>query len=180
VGTVLQDDPLLNVRYVDTPRQPHRLVVDPRLMADPDARFFREPKAMVATTADLDNPIHREGIDRLAARGVELISVASQSGRPGDRLALHDLLRQLAERGMNEIHLEAGPALVGGFWSEGVIDEWLVYMAPVFLGQGMPPVSGMPELGSVEAAPRWRLIGQDPVGDGLRIRLVKPHPVVPQ
>ena len=180
VGTVLQDDPLLNVRYVDTPRQPHRLVVDPRLMADPDARFFREPKAMVATSDDLDNPIHREGIDRLAARGVELISVASQSGRPGDRLALHDLLRQLADRGMNEIHLEAGPALVGGFWSEGVIDEWLVYMAPVFLGQGMPPVSGMPELGSVEAAPRWRLIGQDPVGDGLRIRLVKPHPVAPQ
>ncbi|MGA1028961.1 MAG: bifunctional diaminohydroxyphosphoribosylaminopyrimidine deaminase/5-amino-6-(5-phosphoribosylamino)uracil reductase RibD, partial [Burkholderiaceae bacterium] len=159
VGTVLQDDPLLNVRYVDTPRQPHRLVVDPRLMADPDARFFREPHAMVATTADLNNPIHREGIDRLAARGVEIISVVSQSGRPGDRLALHDLLRQLADRGMNEIHLEAGPALVGGFWSEGLIDEWLVYMAPLFLGQGMPPVSGMPELGSVEAALRWRLVG---------------------
>jgi diaminohydroxyphosphoribosylaminopyrimidine deaminase/5-amino-6-(5-phosphoribosylamino)uracil reductase len=174
IGTVLQDDPLLNVRYVDTSRQPHRLVVDPRLMADPDARFFREPNAMVATTADLDHPIHREGIDRLAARGVTVLSVASQSGKPGDRLALHDLLRQLADLGMNEIHLEAGPALVGGFWSEGLIDEWLVYLAPIFLGQGMPPVSGLPELGSVEAARRWRLIGQDAVGDGLRIRLSKP------
>jgi diaminohydroxyphosphoribosylaminopyrimidine deaminase/5-amino-6-(5-phosphoribosylamino)uracil reductase len=178
VGTVLQDDPLLNVRYVDTPRQPLRLVVDPRLMADPDARFFREPNALVATTADLDNPIHREGIDRLAARGVELISVDSQSGRPGDRLALHDLLKQLAERGINEIHLEAGPVLVGGFWSEGLIDEWLVYMAPVFLGQGRPPVHGMAELGSVEAALRWRLIGQDAVGDGLRVRLIKPDQVI--
>jgi diaminohydroxyphosphoribosylaminopyrimidine deaminase/5-amino-6-(5-phosphoribosylamino)uracil reductase len=178
IGTVLQDDPLLNVRYVDTSRQPHRLVVDPRLMADPDARFFREPNAMVATTADLDHPIHREGIDRLAARGVTVLSVASQSGKPGDRLALHDLLRQLADLGMNEIHLEAGPALVGGFWSEGLIDEWLVYLAPIFLGQGMPLVSGLPELGSVEAARRWRLIGQDAVGDGLRIRLSRPEPAL--
>ncbi len=178
IGTVLQDDPLLNVRYVDTSRQPHRLVVDPRLMADPDARFFREPNAMVATTADLDHPIHREGIDRLAARGVTVLSVASQSGKPGDRLALHDLLRQLADLGVNEIHLEAGPALVGGFWSEGLIDEWLVYLAPIFLGQGMPPVSGLPELGSVEAARRWRLIGQDAVGDGLRIRLSRPEPAL--
>jgi diaminohydroxyphosphoribosylaminopyrimidine deaminase/5-amino-6-(5-phosphoribosylamino)uracil reductase len=178
IGTVLQDDPLLNVRYVDTSRQPHRLVVDPRLMADPDARFFREPNAIVATTADLDHPIYREGIDRLAARGVTVLSVASQSGKPGDRLALHDLLRQLADLGMNEIHLEAGPALVGGFWSEGLIDEWLVYLAPIFLGQGMPPVSGLPELGSVEAARRWRLIGQDAVGDGLRIRLCRPEPAL--
>jgi diaminohydroxyphosphoribosylaminopyrimidine deaminase/5-amino-6-(5-phosphoribosylamino)uracil reductase len=178
VGTVLQDDPLLNVRYVDTLRQPYRLVVDPRLMADPDARFFREPNAMVATTADLDHPIHREGMDRLAARGVTILSVASQSGKPGDRLALHDLLRQLADLGMNEVHLEAGPALVGGFWSESLIDEWLVYLAPIFLGQGMPPVSGLPELGSVEAAHRWQLIGQEAVGDGLRIRLTKPEPVL--
>lgn len=178
IGTVLQDDPLLNVRYVDTSRQPHRLVVDPRLMADPDARFFREPNAIVATTADLDHPIYREGIDRLAARGVTVLSVASQSGKPGDRLALHDLLRQLADLGVNEIHLEAGPALVGGFWSEGLIDEWLVYLAPIFLGQGMPPVSGLPELGSVEAARRWRLIGQDAVGDGLRIRLCRPEPAL--
>lgn len=176
LGTFVRDQPLLTVRAVETSRQPTRLLLDPWLRADPDAPFFAQSGACVA---------HWEGLplaamasaERLCARGVELLPVPADLQTPdGRRLDLRQLLSALGARGMNELLLEAGPGLTSAFARADLIDEWLVYWAPVFLGPGVGPLDG--SLGPYSRpadAPRWRLLESVPLGQGLRIRLGRPQ-----
>ena len=181
IGTFLKDRPLLTVREVMTSRQPLRVVIDARLQAEADMPFFHDPApALVVCTIDPDGPEHRQRADHLRRLGVEVIRLPSACGEPGRPLALTALVDLLTERGMNELHLEAGSRMTGAFLQAGLLDEWLIYQAPIFLGAGMPmaePLTALlgrqDSLVEPSQAPRWRRLDAVPIGDSLRFRLLR-------
>jgi diaminohydroxyphosphoribosylaminopyrimidine deaminase/5-amino-6-(5-phosphoribosylamino)uracil reductase len=139
IGTVLADDPALDVRLVETARQPMRCVVDARLDTPPTARLFESPSPVLLFTASTDAGRRAA----LAARGAELIDVPLQDGR----LDLDAVLDALAARHINEVHVEAGARLNGALLRTGRVDELLAYLAPTLLGEGR----GMASLGTLES-----------------------------
>lgn len=181
IGTFLKDRPLLTVREVMTSRQPLRVVIDARLQAEADMPFFHDPApALVVCTIDPDGPEHRPRADHLRSLGVEVIRLPSACGEPGRPMALTALADLLTERGMNELHLEAGSRMTGAFLQAGLLDEWLIYQAPIFLGAGMPmaePLTALlgrqDPLVEPSQAPRWRRLDAAPIGDSLRFRLLR-------
>ncbi|WP_374337133.1 bifunctional diaminohydroxyphosphoribosylaminopyrimidine deaminase/5-amino-6-(5-phosphoribosylamino)uracil reductase RibD [Methyloversatilis sp.] len=131
IGTVIEDDPSLTVREVDTPRQPLRIVVDARLQLTPQARLFadigRSP-VLVACTSD-DTPKAQV----LRDAGAELLVLPNELGK----VDLPALFEVLGKRGLNEVHVESGHKLNGSLLRERCVDELLMYLAPSVLGQGM-------------------------------------------
>ncbi len=162
VGTVLDDNPRLDVRLVATARQPLRVVVDSRLAIPPAARILDAPGAVLVYAAG-------PAADRAAALracGVEIALLPDAGGKVDLRAMLHDL----ADRGINELHVEAGAKLNGSFVREGLVDEWLVYMAPKLLGSGR----GLAAFGPLQAladAVALRFHAIDRIGDDLRLLL---------
>jgi diaminohydroxyphosphoribosylaminopyrimidine deaminase/5-amino-6-(5-phosphoribosylamino)uracil reductase len=171
IGTVRQDDPEMNVRAVETSRQPFRILVDTRFEVDPRAKMLADGHALVAVAVDLDQPHLKEKARQLRDRGIEVLAFPPEEG--GRKLDLGMLVKALGARQFNEIHIEAGARLSGAFMRQSLVDEWLVYLAPVFLGQGMPLAEGVGPWSSVEDAPRWRWHETQLVGDALRVRLLK-------
>lgn len=88
---------------------------------------------------------------------------------PG-RADLPALLQELGSQGINELHVEAGPTLSGAFIDAGLVDELLIYQAPMLIGEGRPLASLAP-LADLADARRWRLIEATPIGQDLRLRL---------
>jgi len=181
IGTFLKDRPLLTVREVMTSRQPLRVVIDARLQSDPDMPFFHDPApAMVVCTLDPDQPEVRSRTEQLRGMGVEVLQLPSACGQPGRPMALSALVDLLTERGMNELHLEAGSRMTGAFLQAGLLDEWLIYQAPIFLGSGMPMaepwaalLGRQDPLAEPSQATRWHRLDAISVGDSLRFRLLR-------
>ena len=157
VGTVLRDDPALTVREVATPRQPLRVVVDRDADTPVDARVFADGNALVVTAGSRN--------DRWPA-GVETLALPNAEGR----VDLVALLRELARRGVNEVHVEAGAKLNGALITGGLVDELVVYLAPAVIGD---PARGMFEcaasLDSLAARVNLDWISVDRFGSDLRI-----------
>jgi diaminohydroxyphosphoribosylaminopyrimidine deaminase/5-amino-6-(5-phosphoribosylamino)uracil reductase len=137
IGTVLADDPSLDVRLVETTKQPLRCVVDARLDTPPAARLFDSPAPVILFTASPDT-VRRAA---LQARGAEIVDVPRQGGR----LDLDAVLAALATRHVNEVHVEAGARLNGALLRTGRVDELLLYVAPTLLGTGR----GMADIGTL-------------------------------
>jgi diaminohydroxyphosphoribosylaminopyrimidine deaminase / 5-amino-6-(5-phosphoribosylamino)uracil reductase len=162
VGTVIDDDPRLDVRLVETARQPLRVIVDSRLDTPAGARILAAPgQALVYGAAPAP-----ERAAALRAGGAEIALVPNASGKVDLRAMLHDLGR----RGINELHVEAGAKLNGSFVRERLIDEWLVYMAPRLLGSGRDLAAFGP-LASLADSVDLRWHGIERIGDDLRLRL---------
>lgn len=137
IGTVLEDDPRLDVRLAETARQPLRIVVDSRLELPLDARIIAPPGGLLVATAS-DPRATAAKRSALARLGVTVIDCPgpARSGT-GPKVDLPGLLRELALRGVNELHVEAGHKLNGSLLREGLVDELLLYLAPRLLGPGM-------------------------------------------
>lgn len=160
IGTVREDDPRLDVRLVETPRQPLRVIVDSRLETPPAARIL-QPPGQVLIYAAQDSP---ERAAALRATGAEIVLLPDAGGK----VDLAALMRDLGARGINELHVEAGHKLNGSLLRAGLVDEFLVYLAPKLLGQGREMAAFGP-LESLDQAPqlRWREV--TPVGEDLRL-----------
>ena len=128
IGTVLADDPSLDVRLVETARQPMRCVVDARLDTPPAARLFESPSPVLLFTASKD-AARRAALE---ARGATIVDVPARDGR----VDLAAVLADLAARHVNELHVEAGARLNGALLAGGHVDELLLYLAPTLLGAG--------------------------------------------
>lgn len=128
IGTVLEDDPRLDVRLVETSRQPHLVVVDSRLETPLDAQLFVPGRQLFIYTAITD-AARRAALE---ARGATVLPCAGPDGK----VNLAAMLRDLAAREVNELHVEAGHKLNGSLLREGLVDEFLVYLAPKLLGAG--------------------------------------------
>ncbi len=164
IGTVLADDPRLDVRLVPTPKQPLRVVLDSHWRMPPRARLLAPPGAVLVVGC---GPAGASG-DALRQAGAELLELPATAG--GVDLAL--LLRQLAARGVNELHVEAGARLSGALLAGGWVDEWLLYLAPKLLGEGRPLAELPPGWGEHALAqpPGWRFIDTALLGADLRLR----------
>ena len=157
IGTVRQDDPQLTVRGVATPRQPRRIVVDRHAETPPGAKVLAGDGALIVT-AGARNPLWPSGVEVLALPD------------PDRRVDLAALMRALGERGVNELHVEAGGRLNGALLAAGVVDELLLYLAPCLLGD---PGRGIAEFrnGLARLSERVALAIHDVarVGDDLRV-----------
>ena len=165
VGTVIEDDPQLDVRLVPTPRQPLRVVVDSRLEAPLSARLFQTPESVLVYAA-------APAAERLAEytqRGIEVAMLPNAQGK----VDLAAMLTDLAARGINELHVEAGHKLNGSSVREGLVDEYLLYLAPKLLGAGRDLAAFGP-LSSLADAVALQFHQIDRVGDDLRV-LARPQ-----
>ncbi len=171
IGTVLEDDPLLNVRGVDTPRQPHLVVVDSRLDMPLSAKLLdtqgagEQSRQIWIYTATSEHTDQRAA---LIARGVQVIDMPG----PGGKVDLTAMLRDLARREINELHVEAGHKLNGSFIREGLVDEYLVYLAPQLLGPGQG-MANLPALTALSDSVQLAFHAVDRIGQDLRLLLRK-------
>ena len=166
IGTVLEDDPMLDVRLVDTPRQPHLVIVDSRLETPLTARLFGPPAQGLARKIFIycaaADPQKQAALEALGA------TVACLPG-PQGKVDLAAMLRDLGQREVNELHLEAGHKLNGSFIREGLVDELLLYLAPLLLGTGGHGMAGFGPLQTLEDGTKLAFHAIDPVGEDLRI-----------
>ncbi|WP_167752884.1 bifunctional diaminohydroxyphosphoribosylaminopyrimidine deaminase/5-amino-6-(5-phosphoribosylamino)uracil reductase RibD [Pusillimonas caeni] len=163
-GTVLADDPLLNVREVHTPRQPVKAVIDTGLQVPENARLFDGSPAWVFTASD--DPVKAQ---RLADRNVQVVRMPLDN----DRVHLPSVMRWLGEHDVNEVHVEAGSVLSGALLQAGCVDQLLVYLAPMLLGAGRP-MAELPVLQELEQALRFEF--HDLAGLGADVRLLARKP----
>ena len=166
IGTVLEDNPRLDVRGLDTPRQPHLIVVDSRMQTPLDAHLFIAPRRIFIYTAVQDDA----RMAALESRGATVIHCPGQAPNQG-KVDLAAMLRDLARREINEVHVEAGHKLNGSLIREGLVDELLMYLAPKLLGEGRDLASFGP-LASLSDAVALSFSGTQMVGNDLRIEAV--------
>lgn len=165
IGTVLQDNPRLDARLPDVSRQPHLVVVDSDLNTPLSARLF-DP---CAKGLHRQIWIYHAVLDckkqaALQARGAQLIHAPGLNGK----VDLKAMLRDLAQREVNEVHVEAGHKLNGSLMREGLVDELLLYQAPLLLGEGAS-ISSFGPLQRLQDGIGLHFISVDLVGGDLRV-----------
>ena len=128
IGTVLADNPRLDVRGVNSDRQPRLVVLDSQLRTPTDAAIFQAQREVLIYTASSDMVRSQA----LQAAGASVICMAG----PDQRVDLRSMLTDLAKREINELHVEAGQGLNAALLQASLVDELLVYLAPCVLGQG--------------------------------------------
>ena len=154
IGTVKADDPRLTVREVETTRQPLRVVVDSRLEISDDARILEGGNVLVFS-----------GTKGKSLNRAENIVLPNPQGK----VDLPKMLAELARRGVNELHVEAGFRLNGSLTREGCVDEFLVYLNPSFLGDAAQGMLDLPALASLENRIKLRILSLERLGEDLRI-----------
>ncbi len=160
IGTVLADDPQLNVREIETSRQPLRVVLDSRLRMPPDARLLQQHGVLIYTvTPDAQKTA------ALEQAGATVCVLPDGRGQVDLSAMLHDL----AQRGCNEVLVEAGSILNGALLQTGLVDELLLYVAPQLLGDAARGIAQLGVLTSLDQ--RVNLDWQDmrQVGKDLRL-----------
>ncbi|MGC2458745.1 MAG: bifunctional diaminohydroxyphosphoribosylaminopyrimidine deaminase/5-amino-6-(5-phosphoribosylamino)uracil reductase RibD [Gallionellaceae bacterium] len=181
IGTVLADDPQLNVRDIETARQPLRVVVDSYLRMSPAARILGEGPLPAPSRGgaggggenDADRP---SVLVYTATQDAKKIAALEQAGAritllpdAKGRVDLNAALRDLAVNGCNEVLVEAGSALNGELLQTGLVDELVLYLAPQLLGDAARGLARLGELTSLDQ--RINLEWQDVrhVGKDMRI-----------
>jgi diaminohydroxyphosphoribosylaminopyrimidine deaminase/5-amino-6-(5-phosphoribosylamino)uracil reductase len=161
IGTVLADDPSLNVREVETARQPLRVVVDSGLRMPPTAKMLLGEDVLVVTASG-----DQVKAERLREAGAEVLMLPPLEGR----VDLVRMLDELGKRGVNEITVEAGRGLNGALVRQGLVDEFVIYFAPLLLGDRARGMFDLPELVEMGARRELRIADVAMVGRDVRIR----------
>ena len=161
IGTVLADNPRLDVRLIKASRQPHVVIVDSKLETPLNAHILGAGRARFIYAA-AKNDAKKTALEALGA------TVVYMPGEDG-KVDLSAMLRDLAQREVNELHVEAGYKLNGSFIRAGLVDEFLVYLAPKLLGNGQGMANFGP-LQSLSDAAQLQFMSTKMVGSDLRIR----------
>lgn len=161
VGTVLEDDPRLDVRLVETARQPLRVIVDSRLETPLTARVLQPPGEVLVYCAARD-PSRGAALE---AGGAAISIQAAATGK----VDLPAMLDDMARRGINEVHAEAGHKLNGSLVREGLVDEFLIYLAPMLIGAGREMAFFGP-LERLDQAPRFDWVEMQRIGEDICLR----------
>ena len=138
-GTVSADDCSLTLSPVKPPRLRRLGKSDGGANAESCYRHQRQYPASANVVAGVTPTtlFTREGVSLDASMSDNVCQVPIPSSAAG--LDLREVLLKLGEQGANEILVEAGPTLVGALEQENLIDQWLIYMAPVMLGSDARP-----------------------------------------
>ena len=167
IGTVLADDPRLTVREIATPRQPLRVVVDARLQTPPAANIVQGGNTLVACLAGAG----AGRMEALRAAGAEVREFPERDGH----VALDALLAELARRGVNEVTVEAGARLNGALLQAGLVDEIVLYLAPILLGDKARGLFDLPELTAMADKRPLRITDVSRIGEDYRL-IARPAP----
>jgi diaminohydroxyphosphoribosylaminopyrimidine deaminase/5-amino-6-(5-phosphoribosylamino)uracil reductase len=158
IGTVLADDPQLNVREIETGRQPLRVLVDSELRTPLNARIHAGGLLIYTASEDANKRA------ALRSRGAEVVMLAAEG-----QVNLPAVMSDLAQRGINEVLVEAGRTLNGALLKAGVVDELVLYFAPQLLGDAARGLADLGELTQLQqrVALQWQDVRH--VGSDLRI-----------
>jgi len=173
IGTVLSDNPSMNVRLENITRQPLRVIVDSNLQTPVDCKMLgaetmQASPVIIAYATDAGNKA-----SALRATGAELLHLPDADGR----VDLKVLLSNLAGRGINEVLLEAGQGLNGAFLHANLIDEFIFYYAPKLMGADAKGMFAIPELTEMQQAIDLQILDVRQIGQDIRLRAkpVKPN-----
>jgi diaminohydroxyphosphoribosylaminopyrimidine deaminase/5-amino-6-(5-phosphoribosylamino)uracil reductase len=163
IGTLLADDPSLNVRLTAASRQPLRVILDSALRTPPTAKTLHLPGAVLIFTG-VSNPVQHQ---LLQAAGAEIVVAPTV----GNRLDLSVILSELAHRECNELHVECGPTLAGAWLQAGLVDELILYLAPLLLGDKARPLFALPALAHLQDRYELNILDLRAVGTDWRLTL---------
>jgi diaminohydroxyphosphoribosylaminopyrimidine deaminase/5-amino-6-(5-phosphoribosylamino)uracil reductase len=165
-GTLRKDNPRMDVRLVDTERQPHVVVVDSQLQTPASAAIFTGNRHVLIYTTQTGG----FQAEALQARGATLIAMpqVDAQGQATGKVNLAEMMRDLAKREINELHVEAGHQLNGALLEQNLVDELLVYLAPSLLGQGAPMAHWSPLI-ELSQAKKMEFKSCTMVGNDLRV-----------
>jgi len=163
IGTVLRDDPQLTVRHVPCKRQPRRVLIDHRLETPSTAKILQGEPPLILT-------LERDAAKRkrLEALGAEIADAPEDPVKPG-KLDLRAVARLLGERELNEVTVETGGKLMGSLLAAGVVDELVIYFAPMLIGDTGQGLFALPPLRGLGAALRPRIVDVRAVGEDWRV-----------
>ena len=144
-GTAIADDPALNVRLTEDElgieghvHQPLRVVLDSRLRMPLEAKMLTlDGETLIYTCAD-----KLQSTKQLETAGARIEILESET----DRLSLEAVLKDLAKKHINEVHVEAGATLCGALLQQRFVDELVIYMAPSILGSDARGLLELPGL----------------------------------
>jgi diaminohydroxyphosphoribosylaminopyrimidine deaminase/5-amino-6-(5-phosphoribosylamino)uracil reductase len=168
IGTLKKDNPQLTVRSIQTNRQPVKVLIDSKLEFDVNCNFFNSDKTIVFTSTKSKHDAEQE--KQFKNKNIEIIKLPPDS-KYMNHLNLELVLKELAIRQCNELHLEAGAKLSGAFMQENLIDECLIYVAPIFLGKGLPVFNSQNSIKTLLDASKWSFHEVDKLDGDLRIVL---------
>lgn len=160
-GTLMADDPSLTVRLPGHWLQPLRVVLDSRLQMTPAAGMLTCPGQTLVATTSTDAAAHHA----LTTAGAEVVTLKHREGG----MDLTALLDQLGQREINDVLVEAGPTLAGALTRAGLVDAFVIYMAPMLIGQGGRALMQLSETAGLDEARRLVFDDVVPVGEDLRI-----------
>lgn len=173
IGTVLADDPALTVRMHvsslarqgcgEAIRQPLRVVMDTRLRMPVEAKMLGQPGRTWIFTAAQDQAAARV----LTAAGASVAYLPPPAGGKG--MNLRAALQRLAGEGINELWVEAGPTLSGALLQEGLVDELILYMAPLLMGDVARGLFHLPHFERLAECIALDIVDVRAVGDDWRI-----------
>ena len=147
IGTVLADDPLLNVRLGRSMPQPLRVVLDSNLRLSPDSQLVQTAGSqgvlICTTTAALQ--AHQEKIEALTDTGCTVAPLPDNTGR----VDIAAVLDELGRRGITDVLVEGGPTIINEFWSAGSADKVAVFIAPTFIAEEPVPTGPSLDFGSI-------------------------------
>lgn len=160
-GTLVDDNPSLNVRLAGDWLQPVRVVLDTQLQMSPQARMLSLPGQTLVATASSDEQ-YRQALENA---GAELLL----PGTTADGLDLDRLLKQLGGREINDVLVEAGPRLAGALTRADLVDEYIIYMAPMLIGQYGRSLLQLADKLALDEACRLAFKHVEPMGDDIKI-----------
>nr|WP_315469707.1 bifunctional diaminohydroxyphosphoribosylaminopyrimidine deaminase/5-amino-6-(5-phosphoribosylamino)uracil reductase RibD [uncultured Undibacterium sp.] len=167
IGTVLADDPRLNVRLPGDSEQPsfqpRKVIVDSQLRTPIGAQILKYSKVtLFHATRDVEAERH------LIDLGVDLHCLPEKQQDARTQINLPEVLLALGQQQINEVHVEAGAKLSGALIEAGCVDELLLYLAPKLLGQGAS-MFALPELQKVDQAKNLIIHEVKQVGEAIRV-----------
>ena len=166
IGTVLTDNPSMNVRLESASRQPLRVIVDSHLQTPVDCKMLNATLlAMSPVLIAYSCDVNMKAVS-LTTAGAQLLHIPNENGR----VNLHDLLLNLASRGVNEVLLEAGQSLNGAFLQDGLIDEFIFYYAPKLMGADSKSMFNIPELTEMQQATNLQILDVRQIDHDIRLR----------
>ncbi|UOF93776.1 MAG: bifunctional diaminohydroxyphosphoribosylaminopyrimidine deaminase/5-amino-6-(5-phosphoribosylamino)uracil reductase RibD [Bordetella sp.] len=163
IGTILKDNPLLNVRNVNTIRQPIKAIIDTQFRIPENARIFDGSKVLIFTSEILN----LNKASRLAKNNVEIVILPIIKN---GKLDLSVMIEWFASNNVNEIHVEAGSILNGALLLNNYIDELIVYISPILIGDACP-IAKLPILEKLDKAWKFSFLDLKSFGNDIRFHV---------
>ena len=164
IGTILKDDPRLDVRLANPTLQPQLVVVDSHLSTPLNARIFHAQRKVLIYTAEGND----EKKMALEKNGAVVVRLPIHRDGLRTQVDLTAMLTDLARREINELHVESGPKLNGSLIQGNLVDEFLFYLAPKLLGSGLP-MATMGPFNELSQAIEFEFLSSDLIGPDLRL-----------